>query len=47
MAQPGLVCIRDYETKALSLLDKRSGEYYSHGADDQHTLANNVADFDR
>lgn len=42
-----LVCLRDYENKALSMLDSRYAGFYSTGADDEQTLEENESDFKR
>lgn len=47
MATSRLVCISDYEEKALSLLDKPTADYYGGGADEEQTLSDNVSDYSR
>ncbi|KAL4623948.1 hydroxyacid oxidase 1 [Arapaima gigas] len=42
-----LVCVRDYEKKAKKTLPKAIFDYYFSGADEQQTLADNVAAFSR
>ena len=42
-----MICLKDYEEKALSLLDSRYADFYATGADDEQTLADNEADFKR
>ncbi|XP_045837609.1 hydroxyacid oxidase 1 [Meles meles] len=42
-----LVCISDYEQHAKSVLQKSIYDYYRSGANDQETLADNVAAFSR
>ncbi|XP_007086884.1 2-Hydroxyacid oxidase 1 [Panthera pardus] len=42
-----LVCISDYEQHAKSVLQKSVYDYYRSGANDQETLADNVAAFSR
>lgn len=44
---PQLVCINDYEQHAKSVLPKSIYDYYRSGANDQETLADNVAAFSR
>ncbi|XP_018586316.1 2-Hydroxyacid oxidase 1 [Scleropages formosus] len=41
------VCVRDYEKKAEETLPKAVFDYYFSGADEQQTLADNVAAFSR
>lgn len=47
MLHQDLVCVTDYEKKALSLLDRRASDFIATGADDEQTLADNVADYKR
>ena len=47
MTAPSLVCVNDYETKAVELLGKTAADYYATGADDEQTVKNNVKDFKR
>ncbi|XP_070328410.1 2-Hydroxyacid oxidase 1 isoform X3 [Odocoileus virginianus] len=42
-----LVCINDYEQRAKSVLQKSIYDYYKSGANDQETLADNIAAFSR
>lgn len=42
-----LVCISDYEQHAKSILPKSVYDYYRSGANDQETLADNIAAFSR
>ncbi|XP_068380774.1 2-Hydroxyacid oxidase 1 isoform X1 [Eschrichtius robustus] len=42
-----LVCISDYEQHAKSILPKSIFDYYKSGANDQETLADNIAAFSR
>ncbi|DAA23273.1 2-Hydroxyacid oxidase 1 isoform 2 [Bos taurus] len=42
-----LVCISDYEQHAKSVLQKSIYDYYKSGANDQETLADNIAAFSR
>lgn len=42
-----LVCINDYEQHAKSVLQKSIYDYYKSGANDQETLADNIAAFSR
>ncbi|CAK7319842.1 2-Hydroxyacid oxidase 1 [Vulpes lagopus] len=42
-----LVCISDYEQNAKSVLQKSIYDYYRSGANDQETLADNIAAFSR
>nr|KAF6330051.1 hydroxyacid oxidase 1 [Myotis myotis] len=42
-----LVCISDYEQHAKSILQKSIYDYYRSGANDQETLADNMAAFSR
>jgi len=44
-SSPQLVCVNDYEKKAISILDANARGYYQSGADDEQTLHDNVADF--
>lgn len=44
---PRLVCIRDYEEHARSVLQKSVYDYYKSGANDQETLADNIRAFSR
>lgn len=41
------VCVSDFEEEAKKVLPKAVYDYYRSGADDQNTLADNVAAFDR
>lgn len=41
------VCIADFEEYAKTFLPKSVYDYYRSGADDQETLADNVAAFSR
>uniref|UniRef100_A0A096M5S2 (S)-2-hydroxy-acid oxidase n=1 Tax=Poecilia formosa TaxID=48698 RepID=A0A096M5S2_POEFO len=41
------VCVSDYEEEARRILPKAVYDYYRSGADDQNTLADNVAAFNR
>lgn len=41
------VCIADFEQHAKEVLPKSVYDYYRSGADDQQTLADNVAAFSR
>ena len=45
--QDMLVCVKDYERKALTLLDKNARDYYQSGANDEQTLHDNISDFKR
>ncbi|KAF6037767.1 hypothetical protein EB796_003923 [Bugula neritina] len=47
MATSTYVCIKDYERQALSLLDKKTGDFFYGGADDEQTLSDDTADFKR
>jgi len=47
MATSTYVCVRDYEREALSLLDRKTGDFFYGGADDEQTLSDNTADFKR
>ncbi|KAB1262471.1 Hydroxyacid oxidase 1 [Camelus dromedarius] len=40
-----LVCVSDYEQHAKSVLQKSIYDYYKSGANDQETLADNIAAF--
>nr|XP_010992757.2 hydroxyacid oxidase 1 [Camelus dromedarius] len=42
-----LVCVSDYEQHAKSVLQKSIYDYYKSGANDQETLADNIAAFSR
>lgn len=42
-----LVCVSDYEKRALELLCQNARDYYKSGANDGQTLLNNVDDFMR
>lgn len=42
-----LVCVRDYEKQALSILDRNARDYYQSGANEEQTLQDNVNDFKR
>ncbi|XP_012310844.2 2-Hydroxyacid oxidase 1 [Aotus nancymaae] len=44
---PRLVCINDYEQHAKSVLPKSIYDYYRSGANDEETLADNIAAFSR
>lgn len=41
------ICIADFEEYAKKFLQKSVYDYYKSGADDQQTLAENVAAFSR
>lgn len=41
------VCVTDFEEEARRVLPKAVYDYYRSGADEQHTLADNVAAFNR
>ncbi|XP_034567697.1 hydroxyacid oxidase 1 [Notolabrus celidotus] len=41
------VCVSDFEVEAREILPKAVYDYYRSGADEQHTLADNVAAFNR
>lgn len=41
------VCVSDFEDEAKKVLPKAVYDYYRSGADDQNTLADNVAAFNR
>lgn len=41
------VCVSDFEEEAKKVLPKAVYDYYRSGADDQKTLTDNVAAFDR
>lgn len=41
------VCLRDFEQRAKLLLSKAVFDYYFSGADEQESLADNVAAFRR
>uniref|UniRef100_UPI0037E8DFA3 2-Hydroxyacid oxidase 1 n=1 Tax=Semicossyphus pulcher TaxID=241346 RepID=UPI0037E8DFA3 len=43
----GQVCVSDFEEEARKILPKAVYDYYRSGADEQHTLVNNVAAFNR
>lgn len=40
-------CVSDFEEEAKKVLPKAVYDYYRSGADDQNTLKDNVAAFDR
>ena len=42
-----LVCLNDFEKKAQQILPKAAFDFYYGGADDQKSLADNVAAFKR
>ncbi|XP_033041541.1 hydroxyacid oxidase 1 [Trachypithecus francoisi] len=44
---PRLICINDYEQHAKSVLPKSIYDYYRSGANDEETLADNIAAFSR
>lgn len=41
------VCVNDFEEEARRVLPKAVYDYYRSGADEQNTLADNVAAFNR
>lgn len=41
------VCVSDFEDEARKVLPKAVYDYYRSGADEQNTLADNVAAFNR
>ncbi len=41
------MCVSDFEEEARKVLSKAVYDYYRSGADEQNTLADNVAAFDR
>lgn len=41
------VCVSDFEEEASKVLPKAVYDYYRSGADEQNTLADNVAAFNR
>lgn len=42
-----IVCIKDFERKALEILDKNARNYFKSGADDELTVRENCEAFSR
>jgi (S)-2-hydroxy-acid oxidase len=42
-----LVCLKDFEEEAQHAMPKSSWDYYASGANDEETMADNEAAFDR
>ena len=47
MALLDLVCVDDYERRALSMLDSRYADFFATGSDEEQTLTDNKTDFKR
>ncbi len=42
-----LVCIQDFENKALAILDRNARNYFKSGSDDEYTVRENTEAFTR